>query len=1001
MAVDIYQSLWQEFAVESGEHLERLEPLLIAIEAEPPAGGVGREQLGTLFRGMHSIKGMAAALTLKGMERVSHHAEHLLGQVRDGHCVLDRPLAGLLLEAVDELKRLRALSVRDHADSPASEAVMGRLQAARRSLEGGKDGGTGFGAAVAEAQAAAGGPSPLHPDQAALAAYVEAMRPHLPALAGLVGNDLERAPVRAAVRMALEAVHDGADALEFPEMARTAGALSALIPFEGCLDYYAREQAIDALALLRREVATLEAATGADGGGKGLDEALSAALALDFNARRRALVEVLGRFEREPDAFAVNGAAVTRAAELAGDIYNHFSFLYNANAGRLLLMVEDVLGHAARGDLVLTPELLALVRDTLAGLAPAPGQPMQDTAPARTAAALAAFEEEVRRAEALAVGGDGEGGGDGDKTAAAARQYLAELGVTPGLLDRLDPAQLAEAAGAVAGGGRLWEIIAALEEAEDRADRFAVWLESHGRALTSRAVPGATTLSFEFLVLTAADDATVLTGLAAIDPSGSMLSARRCGAPVTTMAPLPPAGRPDPAPAASADGGGAAAASVLRVPGEVVDHFLSVIGEMVTVGSMLDEAVRGDDHRARLPQELRRIAKELRARGGVEPSLFEALVRHAAVQEQRDHDLRKARAQLSASLGRLQEAALELRVVPVETVFTRLPRLARDLAASQGKQVRVEIDGRGVRVDKGMVDQLLDPLIHMVRNAIDHGIETPGERTAAGKPAVATLAVRAGQRENRIAIEVADDGRGLDAGAIRRRAVAQGLVGDATSRLMRDEDLYRMILVPGFSTADTVTETSGRGVGMDVVHTSVTRMGGAIDIRSEPGYGATFTLRLPLSAAIQDVLLVEGDGRLHAIPVRDLMELTRARPDQIQVVHGHTVMLLHGVLLPVFRLTALLDGSTGRLPVGELPIVVLGDGHRRLGLQVDRVVRRQELFVRDIHPRVASIPGLGGAALLGDGTVVLILDPGDLFQLADARDVGPALLPPATRETLA
>lgn len=1022
MPVDIYQSLWQEFAVESGEHLDRLEPLLVAIESDS-AANAGVDPVATLFRGMHSIKGMAAALTLKGMERVSHHAEHLLGQVRDGRCALDAAMAGLLLESVDELRRLRDLAVRGRADSPASEAVMARLEAARGALEGVKDkggaglggkaaggkgglefGGAGFDAAVAAARAAAAGVAegeagPVHPDHVALRGYVEAMRPHLPALAWMVGRELEETPVRASVRLALEAVREGARALDFPQVGRTAEALSALIPLEGCLDYYAREQAIDALAILRREVATLEAATGSDGGGKGLDEALNEALALDFNARRRALLDVLGRYDREPAAFATNGAAVTRAAELAGDIYNHFSFLYNANAGKLLLMIEDVLGHAARGDLVLTHELIGLVRTTLTGMAPAPGKPMRDIDPAKAAEALAAFEPVVRAAEAAAGSGDQE-------TAVAGSQYLAELGVTPDLLSRLSQTQLCEAAEAVAGGGsRLWEITAALEEAEDKAERFAVWLEKHGRTLTSRATPGSTALSFQFLVLTAEDDTAVLAGLAGIDPDGRMLSARRCGSLMAAVA-APPAELaapvPVPVPAAAAEPQGASAAptaagNVLRVPGEVVDHFLAVIGEMVMVGSMLDDAVWGDDHRVRLPQDLRRLAKEMRAQGGVASAHLETLGRFAAAQEQRDHDLRKARERLAVTLGRLQEAALELRVVPVETVFARLPRLARDLAASHGKQVRVEVDGRGVRIDKGMVDQLLDPLIHMVRNAIDHGIESPEERAAAGKPAVATLSVRAGQRENRVVIEVTDDGRGLDADAIRGRAVERGLVGDATSHLLRDADLFRLILVPGFSTAEAVTETSGRGVGMDVVHTSVNRLGGAIDIRSERGQGATFTLRLPLSAAIQDVLLVDVDARLHAIPVRHLLELTRVSPDQIQIVHGQTVILLHGTLLPVYRLTALLDGSDAALPAGELPIVVLGDGRRRLGLQVDRVVRRQELFVRDIHPRVAAIPGIGGAALLGDGKVVLIVDGGDLFQLAEAREQRP---PPPLRPAL-
>ncbi|MEI6987398.1 MAG: chemotaxis protein CheW, partial [Rhodospirillaceae bacterium] len=686
----------------------------------------------------------------------------------------------------------------------------------------------------------------------------------------------------------------------------------------------------------------------------------------------------------------------------------HFSFLYKAKAGRLLLMVEDVLDHVARGNIILTAELLALLRSTLKDITPAMGQPISDMDSSSVNATLAAFEEAIRAAAlgaalapigagaALAPIGAGAapapiGEGAAPATPAAGRQVLLDLGVTAELVKRLSASLVREVVEALSGGSRLWEVVAALEEAEERAERFATWLETNCQTLTSRAIPGAVALSFQFLVLTKLDDTAVLAALAGIDPDGLTLTARRCGQSAPALAPALVVD-PTAVPSVLVDerGTGAVAASpggnVLRVPGTVVDQFLVAIGEMVTVSGMLDDAVWGDDHRSHLPLDLRRLVKEMRAHGGADPVHLDALQKFTVGQGQRNRALRQVRDRLAATLGRLQESALELRVVPVETVFGRLPRLARDLAASQGKQVRVSVDGRNVRIDKSMVDHLLDPLIHMVRNAIDHGIETPAERLAVGKSAVATLSVCADQRDNRVVIEVTDDGRGLDAEAIRLRAVGRQLVGETTSRMLHESDLFRMILLPGFSTVDQVTSTSGRGVGMDVVHTGVTRLGGAIDIRSEIGRGATFTLRLPLSAAIQDVLLVEAEGRLNAIPVRHLLELCSARPGDIQMLHGQPVMLLHGALLPLYRLTDLLAGRGGDLPDGDLPIVVLGDGRRRLGLQVDRVVRRQELFVRDIHPRIAAIPGIGGAALLGDGKVVLIIDGGDLFQLAESRE---------------
>ena len=323
MPVDTYQGLWHEFAVESGEHLERIEPLLVAAEAAADrAADAGT--VATLFRGMHSIKGMAAALALRGMERVAHHAEHLLGQVRDGRCRLDPPLVGVLLEALDELKRLRVVAVTGQADAPVTAAVMARLEGTRGALEGlsdrgggGAPGGTGR-PGTGKAAEPADEPPPLHSDREALAGYVSALRPELPHLAQLVGPGLETPSVRATIRHALQVVRSGAEVLAFTQVVRTAAALAALIPAEGNLGYEAREQAIDGLAHLRREVATLELATGGDGGGQALDDALNGALALDYTARRRALLDLLGRFERDPDGFAPGGAAIGRAAELAG-----------------------------------------------------------------------------------------------------------------------------------------------------------------------------------------------------------------------------------------------------------------------------------------------------------------------------------------------------------------------------------------------------------------------------------------------------------------------------------------------------------------------------------------------------------------------------------------------------------------------------------------------------------------------------------------------------------
>jgi chemotaxis protein histidine kinase CheA len=313
--------------------------------------------------------------------------------------------------------------------------------------------------------------------------------------------------------------------------------------------------------------------------------------------------------------------------------------------------------------------------------------------------------------------------------------------------------------------------------------------------------------------------------------------------------------------------------------------------------------------------------------------------------------------------------------------------MVRDIAQAQGKQVRLKTSGAEVRIDKGMVDLLLDPLMHMVRNAVDHGIENPERRQAAGKSPVATLHLAAVSRGNRVEIEITDDGSGIDVERIRRKAVDRGLVGAAEAARLSSGDVIDFIFAPGFSTAEQVSETSGRGVGMDVVRTNVLRLGGQISVNTRPGQGTTVLLQLPLSAAIQRVLMVEVAGRILAIPERFLSEIHEVDADSYQLVRGRPAILLRDKYLPVFRLTDLL----GFTQVGEnescftrRPLVVLARGRQRIGVEIERLHRRQELFIREIHPQLAAIPGVGGASISGDGKVVLIVDGDDLFGLAES-----------------
>jgi chemotaxis protein histidine kinase CheA len=281
-----------------------------------------------------------------------------------------------------------------------------------------------------------------------------------------------------------------------------------------------------------------------------------------------------------------------------------------------------------------------------------------------------------------------------------------------------------------------------------------------------------------------------------------------------------------------------------------------------------------------------------------------------------------------------------------------------------------------------MVESLADPLLHMVRNSADHGIETPAERKAAGKAEEAQIRIQAEQQGSRILIRVTDDGKGIDPERVRKKAVERGLIKEEESLQLSKEEILKFIFRAGFSTAEVVTETSGRGVGMDVVRTNVMRLGGSIHLDSEVGRGTIFTMQMPLSAAVQEVLLVNAASQTLAIPGRYVAELVQVEADQYQSVKGRAAILLRGHFLPIVRLEEIL-GFPASGDEAQRYVVVLSDGQRTLGVSVSEFVGRQELFTKDIHPRLAALPGVGGASILGDGRVVLILDGAALYRLAE------------------
>lgn len=345
---------------------------------------------------------------------------------------------------------------------------------------------------------------------------------------------------------------------------------------------------------------------------------------------------------------------------------------------------------------------------------------------------------------------------------------------------------------------------------------------------------------------------------------------------------------------------------------------------------------------------------------------------------------------LSSITGELQDAIMKTRVQPIGAVWRKLPRLVRDLSHEVGKTIRLELEGEATELDRQVLDLIRDPLTHMVRNSADHGIEAPDDRLAAGKPAAGTIRVSAAHESGSVIVTVADDGRGLDPVRLRRKAVAKGLLGAAEAEAMPDAQVQRLIFAPGFSTAEAVTNLSGRGVGMDVVRSNIEQIGGQIDLDSLPGRGTSFRIRIPLTLAIMPALVVGAGGQRFALPQSSVLELVRLRAGgdpRLDRLGDMRLLRLRDLLAPVVALHEALGLPD---PGVEPRFAVVADiGGRRFGLLVDEVLDTEEIVVKPLSARLREIPRFAGATILGDGSVVLIVDMRDLAALAGeppARD---------------
>lgn len=387
----------------------------------------------------------------------------------------------------------------------------------------------------------------------------------------------------------------------------------------------------------------------------------------------------------------------------------------------------------------------------------------------------------------------------------------------------------------------------------------------------------------------------------------------------------------------------------IHVNTDKVDVLINLVGELVITQSMLSQFGEGEDH----------IDRE---------------------------KLKEGLAQLERHTRELQENVMQIRMLPISFSFNRFPRLVHDLSQKLNKKIELKLSGENTEVDKTVLEKIGDPLVHLVRNSLDHGIETPAARVAAGKPETASLQLTAGHKGGNIFIEVIDDGAGLNTERILDKAIEQGIVSEDDS--LSEEKIHNLIFQPGFSTASEVSDVSGRGVGMDVVRRNITDVGGNVSVKSQTGKGSTVTIRLPLTLAILDGQLVRVGNDRFIVPLVSIIESVQIDPQSVEGIAGRTELYkLRNEYIPIIRLRDVCGLDTGGTNLPDGLLVVVETEGKWVGLFVDDLLGQQQVVIKSLETNFKQLPGIAGATILGDGKVALILDIGGLVEIQEQLSV--------------
>jgi len=455
--------------------------------------------------------------------------------------------------------------------------------------------------------------------------------------------------------------------------------------------------------------------------------------------------------------------------------------------------------------------------------------------------------------------------------------------------------------------------------------------------------------------------------------------------------------------------GSASQGSILRVDSRRIDYLLNLVSETVITKASFNQLANQLANEVLVFQSLENSYKERIHRLFDQlPTYFEKIQKGTPISEVRksvlaeyggmasifenyDVDLkaestkfRSYTQNLGRIAGELQEGVMKIRMVPISQIFSRFPRVVRDLQRDLNKKINLKIEGEDTELDKSVVEDLLDPVMHCVRNSVDHGIELPEERVKAGKPETGTVLLKASNEGNMIVIEISDDGAGIDVNKVRQKAIERGLIHP--DKTITDQEAFNLIMQPGFSTADKISNISGRGVGLDVVRTMINNLNGTLSINSVKGQGTSFIIRLPLTLAIIQGLLVRVGKEVYSIPIANVIESQCIHREDISKIDNYEIMNVRNEVISVLRLSRLFNIKSA-VDSDETYVVIVGTQEKKIGVIVDALIGEEDVVIKPLRDQFTNSPGIAGASILGDGSVSLIIDVSQLLELGVQQEL--------------